>query len=44
MVDWFVAADVALDVLKDLAIGIVGGLLLTAAVRCVEALVERRRR
>jgi hypothetical protein len=43
MVDWIIAADVALGVLKDLAIGIVGGVLLTAAVRCVEALTEQIR-
>jgi hypothetical protein len=41
MIDRFILADVALGVLKDLAIAIVGGVLLTAAVRCVEALTER---
>lgn len=43
MIDWLIVADVVIKVLKDLAIGLAGGLLLTAAVLWLETLVERWR-
>lgn len=41
MIDWLIVADVVLKVLKDLAIGLAGGLLLTAAVLWIEMVIER---